>query len=324
MQQRVLVLGANGFIGRHLVARLSASDEMLPIAGVRALPKLPLGGVQYQIVDAVDGKSISMALKDVHVVVNCVAGSGEEIVAGARVLFEAAARLASRPRVIYLSSMAVYGDATGLIDETAALNGNLGPYAASKVAAERIAATYPESVVLRPGCVYGPGSVQWTIRFAQWLLSRRLGDLGAQGDGYCNLVHVQDVVEAIVRSMSMDFSERAIFNLSLPNPPTWNEYLVYYGRALGAVPVRRIGRRRLMLESKLFAPPLKIAEIAVRKAKLRLPLPPPIPPSLLRLMQQEIRLDVRRIERQLGLQWTPMEGGIDEAARWYLSTRPSS
>jgi nucleoside-diphosphate-sugar epimerase len=320
VQRRILVLGANGFIGQALIKFLRASEDTVAVAGVRAPVRQPLQGVNYRIVHAVDAESVNAALTEIDAVVNCVSGAADEIVSGARILFDAARRCASKPRIVYLSSMAVYGDASGLVGETAPLVGNLGPYSAAKVAAEQLAASYPDTFVLRPGCVYGPGSVQWSTRFALWLLSRRLGDLGAQGDGYCNLVHVQDVVEAIVRCLAPS-ARPAIFNLSLPEPPTWNEYLVWYGRALGAVPIRRIGQRRLMIESRLLAAPLKIAEIGFRMAKLRIALPPPLPSSLLRLMRQEIRLDVQQAEQRLRMHWTPLEDGIEETAHWFLSSQ---
>ena len=117
-----------------------------------------------------------------------------------KALFEAAERMTPAPRIIHLSTMSVYGSPTGLVDETAPLRGDLGPYSAAKVAAEATAAAYPHAVMLRPGCVFGPGSEQWSIRIARLLLERRLGDLGAAGDGFCNLVHVGDVVMAILRA----------------------------------------------------------------------------------------------------------------------------
>jgi hypothetical protein len=76
-----------------------------------------------------------------------------------------------------------------------------------------------------------------------------------------------------------------------------------------------------MIESKLLAAPLKIAEIGFRMAKLRIALPPPLPPSLLRLMQQEIRLDVHQAEQRLGMHWTPLEDGIEDTAHWFLSSQ---
>ena len=89
--------------------------------------------------------------------------------------------------------------------------------------------------------------------------------------------------------------------------------------ALRAVPVQRIPSWQLRLETKLLAPPLKIAEILGRKLKLDVNrLPQPIPPSLLRLMSQEIRLDTQAAETELGVRWKPLGTSLEEAARWYL------
>jgi hypothetical protein len=108
------------------------------------------------------------------------------------------------------------------------------------------------------------------------------------------------------------------FNLAQPSTLTWNEYFVRFAKALGAVPVRRIGRRRLALETRLAAPPLKIAELlwaAARQDPRRLP--SALPPSLLGTLRQELRLDGRRAEQHLGIRWTGLDAGLDVAARWY-------
>jgi nucleoside-diphosphate-sugar epimerase len=315
---RVLILGSNGFIGSHLLAALSKTSWARPVAGVRRAGT-PTQGVEQRIVDATVGASVTPALAGIDSVVNCVSGNAPSILEGARVLFGAAARLQPMPRIVHLSTMSVYGDASGLVLENAPLRGNVGAYSAAKVGAEEAAAAYSNKAILRPGCVYGPGSPQWSGRISQWLLARRLGDLGADGDGYCNLVHVDDVVTAVIRCLERGPFASPAFNLSLPQPPTWNEYFLRFAKALGAVPLARISHRRLMIETKLLAPPLKILDLAQRATKLRLlSVPPPIPPSLLGLMSQDIRLDVGRAEQELGLVWKPLEEGLAETAAWYL------
>jgi nucleoside-diphosphate-sugar epimerase len=115
--------------------------------------------------------------------------------------------------------------------------------------------------------------------------------------------------------------EGRIYNLSTPAQPTWNEFLVKFAAALHAVPVPRISRRRLRIETKLLAPPLKIAEIIARACKLNARIVPyPIPPSLIRLMGQEIRLDTKRAEAELGLRMPDMDQTLDESARWFLES----
>jgi nucleoside-diphosphate-sugar epimerase len=321
MKQRILVIGANGFIGRKVVAGLGSSGWAAPILGLRKA-----GGendpFERRVVEATDAESVRAALQGIDGVVNCVAGDAKTIIAGAKALLEAAQRTNPAPRIMHLSTMSVYGDASGLVDEAAPLRGDLGPYSAAKVSAEITFAAYPRTVVFRPGCVFGPGSDQWTVRIARLLLAHRLGDLGAAGDGFCNLVHVGDVVQAILRAFEEPRADGRVFNLSVPNPPTWNEFLVRYGTALNAVPVRRISQRRLRLEGKIFAPPLKVAELFARAIKLDARrIPPLIPPSLVRTMRQEIRLDTSRAEAELGLRWKTAEAMLDEGARWFLGSR---
>ncbi|MEH3106993.1 MAG: hypothetical protein PGN09_06785 [Sphingomonas fennica] len=102
----------------------------------------------------------------------------------------------------------------------------------------------------------------------------------------------------------------------MADAPDWNAYLVAFGKALGAVPVRRIGGRRLKIETKLLGPPLKVAEIIAGKAGRAEAVPPPIPPSLARLFRQDIRLVPDRAEAELEVRWTPLQEGLAGAADW--------
>jgi nucleoside-diphosphate-sugar epimerase len=316
MKQPILVLGANGFIGRRVIAALAVSGWAEPIAGVRRAGTPAAIPVKQCVVDATNAGSMRSALQGVSAVVNCTAPPPAQIVSSVEALVQA---ITDDIRVVHLSTMSVYGSATGLLDETAPLRGDLGEYSAAKVAAEAVVIRYPRTIIFRPGCVYGPESAQWSLRFAQYLLAHRLGDLGAAGDGYCNLVHVDDVAAAVVRAVENPQTDGRVYNLSSSSPPTWNEYLVRYARALGAVPVRRISGRKLKIETKILAPPLKIAEILARICRLDPGrLPPPIPPSLARLMSQEIRLSTVRAEQELAMRWKDLDSGVAEAARWCL------
>jgi 2-alkyl-3-oxoalkanoate reductase len=317
MKQSILVLGANGFIGRHVVAGLAATGWATPIAAVRRAPT-GHGGCEQRTVDATNVESVRAAMQGVGAVVNCVAGDAGTLVSSSRAVVAAAAGNAD-VRLMHLSTMSVYGSAEGLMSESSPLRADLGPYSEAKLASEEAVKAWPRTVIFRPGCVFGPGSEQWTVRMARLLLSHRLGDLGTAGDGYCNLVHVDDVVQAIVRALETPAADGRVFNLSIPNPPTWNEFLTGFATALRAVPVQRIPSWQLRLETKLLAPPLKIAEILGRKLKLDVSrLPQPMPPSLLRLMSQEIRLDTQAAETGLGVRWKPLGTSLQEGARWYL------
>jgi nucleoside-diphosphate-sugar epimerase len=212
--------------------------------------------------------------------------------------------------------VAAYGSVEGIVDESAPLLGDLGPYSAAKARADAIVIACGRAVLLRPGIVYGPGSVQWSDRIRRLLVSRRLGDLGAAGDGCCNLVFIDDMTAAVLSALRAPAIEGQAFNLSLPSPPTWNEYFIRFAKELGAVPVRRITRRRLAIETKLLAPPLKILEILAARGGLDATrVPPAIPPSLLRLFRQELYLQSTKAQSILGMNWTPLEEGLRQTTR---------
>lgn len=309
MTARIVVLGAGGFVGRRIVAAIAATGAQ-PVAVVRRRSAAP--GVECVQADSTDAAALARVLAGAQGAINCVVGNADTIVANARAL----AAVAAEVPLVHFSSMAVYGSATGTVDETAALRGDTGWYAAAKAQAERALAGTP-ATVLRPGIIYGPGSVQWSARIARWLQAGRLGDLGAAGDGVCNLVHVDDVAAAALAALHQPAARGQAFNLGLAEPPSWNEYFLAYARALRAVPLRRIARWQLRLE-KLAAYPLKLLEIAAHA--LRLPtaaLPAPMPPSLFATFAQDLQLDVGKAERVLGLRWHPLAQGLAETAAEY-------
>ncbi len=326
MTQRVLVLGADGFIGGHLVGSLVRSNWATPVAAGRR-PPAGDGAVPRIRLDATDPAQVGRALQDVDAIVNCVAGSTAAIVAGARALFDCAGRMSPAPSIVHLSSMAVYRQTDGEVDESAPLGGSPGSYAEAKIVAEGAAAAFGRAVVLRPGIVYGPGSTLWSVLVGRLLLQRRLGDLGAAGSGICNLVHVDDVVAAVLAALRTPRAQGATLNLAAPNAPTWNGYFAAYAAALGALPLRRIGAGRLAVEQYVLGPALKLAELMQRRLPApsrgyRRPLRPAIRPWLLDQCRQRLRLRAQAAQELLGLDWTDPSTGLQATAAWLLAGAP--
>ncbi len=244
-------------------------------------------------------------------IVAIASGSPAAIRAQARVVTAVARALGPNVRLVHVGSMTVYGGREGVVDEAAPPPADLGPYAAAHLEAERTAREHPNHVILRPGCEYGPGCPTWSERIASLLRAGLLGDLGAAGDGICNLLFIDDLIDAIDRSLREPGAGGGTFNLAMRSPPTWNEYLVRYALTLRAVPARRIGARRLRLETRILAAPRRALEMATRRfGVLQNLAAPAVTASLIEACGRRITLDVTRAETHLGLRWTSLETGL--------------
>jgi 2-alkyl-3-oxoalkanoate reductase len=317
---RVLVLGANGFIGRQVVAALACDTRMQPVAAIhRARSAVQGVDVETVICDATDKLAVARALSGVDAAVNCIAGSDATMIAATRVLCDVARR-SGLQRLVHLSSLAIYGTASGRVTEAMAPTPPVSGYGRAKQICETLVSEYVQdgghAVILRPGCVYGPGSEQWTGRIARLLRAGRLGDMGAEGDGICNLTYIDDLVGAILTTLTRDPNGGQTYNIAVSDPPTWNAYLTQYGIALGATPIQRLSGRRLKLETRLAAPALRLTGMGVKLARFPLQIPDAITPSFAALLQQNIQLDVRKATEELGLSHTPMDAGIAASVRW--------
>lgn len=300
----VLILGASGFIGSRVAAVLARSPIYRPVAASRR---------SAVSVDATDMRSVLGALRDVDCVVNCVAGKDSAMVRATQVLCDAA-RSAPPRRIIHLSSMAVYGAATGTITEEHAAVEPVGLYGQAKIACEEIVGRYVrdggDAVILRPTCVFGPGSAQWTTRLARLLQAGRLGDLGTIGDGRCNLAFIDDVVGAIAAALDAPEVSGQVFNISSSAELTWNQFLMAFGTALRATPIRRVPVRTLKIETKILAPFRRIGAKVTKASWTEA-----ITPSLTALFQQDIRIDCGAARSALWLHRTPTDQMIAAVLR---------
>jgi nucleoside-diphosphate-sugar epimerase len=315
---KVLVLGGSGYIGWRLCEKLARTGWATPYCASRHSE-----GEGKVKVDTTDLASLTKALRGMDVVVNCVAGSPRAIAEGARILAEACLA-AGCERIVHLSSMAVYGAQEGTVGEKAAVQPKLGWYARAKCAAEEHIALFTQAggsaVVLRPGCVWGPGSELWVGRIGRYLSAHRLGDLGEHGDGWSNLVHVDDVCSAVIGALRLEQTagDLRVYNLAGPDSPRWNQYFVDLALEIGATPVRRISPLQLRADAWIGGPALKVAQTALARAGRRRAVPDPLPPGLVGLWDRHLRLESAKAQGDLGVRFTPYEEGLRQSARWYV------
>jgi 2-alkyl-3-oxoalkanoate reductase len=317
---KVLVMGASGFVGARLVKALAVREGVSVVAGLRReRADFRARGVEQRLIEITDAQSVRAGLQGITHVIHCVMGPDDVMVRGTKILCAAMVSEGCE-RLVHFSSTAVFGNVEGVIGDHSPFGVDVDGYARAKIECETLvrAASPIETVILRPALIHGPGAEQWTARIGRLLRWRRLGDLGAMGDGLCNLILIDDVVQAAVRALDPAIESGLVFNLAEPDPPTWNRYLMEFARELGAVPVHRLPGWQLKLETKLLAIGLRIAQIVAGKVKLsRLPIPDPITPSFARLFAQNIRFDPSGADRILGLNRTPYQAGLAQAGAWF-------
>lgn len=208
--RRVLVTGAGGFIGRHLVAdQLSRGSRVVALdLDLDALQPLEGGALRLVRSDVGDRPTLERALEGVNVVFHLaaahlsVAASREEFrrvnVQAVRDLV-AASTEAGVQRVVHCSTVGVFGKLTALpADEDTPCEPEFD-YEVTKYEGEQVlisafrAHAFPV-VILRPGWVYGPGCPRTDKLFRA--IERGRFVVAGQGDTLRHSVYIRDALEA--------------------------------------------------------------------------------------------------------------------------------
>ena len=261
----VLVTGAGGFVGRAVVRHLRAIGVDVRAGTRRGGVVLNAPGV---VLDVTDRASCDQAMEGMDAVIHCAVGSAAVTVGGTQTVLAAAG---SR-RVVHFSSVAVYGATPGTVTEDAALPQNLRGYAAWKQVAE--AACGATVVRLRPSIIYGPGATVFVDKLLARLRAGCWGQFGADADGLCNPVHVDDVARAAGLALAADVGGQ-VFNIDAGTPLTWNAWFARLAAATDLpAPDHAPGRLRSWSCAALPAKALACVAPSLRPALVRALLAP--------------------------------------------------
>lgn len=291
----VLVTGAAGFIGRRVAKALQARGYRVIGTDMQILQDDP--GFEYFTADIRDTVRLSPVLAHgCDGIVHCGGISGPMVmvdnpaevidinIRGTGGLLGLARGFGLR-RFVGLSSVSAYGDTGGrpVIDETTPLNAT-NAYGTSKAATDLLIQSYAQfyglsAAALRIGWVYGPGRatdaiVQPVVRSAK---GGPVFDLPEGGDHPIQFVHVEDVVDAILRVYEAQSLPSAVYNVN------------------GA---------------EIFTVRQICAMIAESCPKVRVTLGPGMMPRT----EVHGRMDISRAERDLG--WVPQVPFRDGLARY--------
>lgn len=301
MISRVLITGGAGFFGLSLGRWLTERGVACELYDTQPAPGPLPENLRATRGDVRDAGALRRAVADsraeaiVHSAARLPLGRADDIwstnVEGTQRVLDVA-RSAGLARVVFVSSTAVYAlGSDARRDEGAPLDG-VGPYARSKVAAERLCAeARARGVVvpiIRPAPILGPERLGVFHLLFEWVREGRRIPMLGDGSNRYQLAHVDDCSSAVERLLEAPAaSANATFNVGAARYGTVRETLLSLCRAAGT-------------RARPLALPARPAE-AVLEALYALGLSP-LYPWLVRSASRDCAAPVDRL-RALG--WEP-------------------
>jgi nucleoside-diphosphate-sugar epimerase len=303
---KVLVIGGTLFIGRQLVEELVKGGHEVSVLHRR--PKHDFGRkIENIMADRNDADSVRQVFstRRFDVVFDNVydwqrGTTAEQVEATVRACGD---RLG---RYIFLSSVAAYGDGLNHKESDPLASGyHPDPYTRNKAETERLLFRMHSQhglpvVTFRPPFVYGPNNPFYREQFF-WDRMRAGRPIVMPGDGHrlMQFVYVNDLVQAMVRSMVEPRAIGEAFNIGDPKPLTQVEVVERLGKAANVEPsVVRIPRDAIaQAGGSAMDEPYYFGEY--------FDLPP-------------ITENIGKVTRMLKIKPTPFDVGLKETYRWYV------
>lgn len=326
---KVLVTGAAGFLGGHLVDMLiERGDEVRalvrPVEDASRLRKLP--GVEVVQGDLTNAASLKRAVQSVQCVYNVAAKTGPwglerqynaVNVWGVADLIMAAMEAGVR-RIVHTSSITVYGHHLhGLVTEEHPFFAEDNPYSRTKIAGEKLIDDMVKGrgapvVIVRPAWIYGPRDNASFGRFVA-LIDAGKGFMIGSGKNVLPIVYVRDVAQGLIQAGNA--GESAVgraYTLADDRRVTQEEYLNMIADFLDVPHLTRHYPYAAMFGAG------RTAELLWRALGRRKAAPPPVTTYGVTLLGGNQVFSIERAHRELG--YEPQYDyirGLSEGVKWY-------
>ncbi len=228
--ESVLVTGATGFLGSHVVRTLLSRGYRVVATGRNASKAPPEAGaaltfIPADLANSEEVQRIAAGTGRIDAVVHSAALSAPwgskaafhsaNVVATANML--SLARRKQARRFVHISTPSIYFRFQDQLDvrETEALPRPVNEYAATKRIAEELVAreAHLEAFILRPRGLYGIGDTALLPRLIRAARKRPL-PLLRDGRAVTDVTHVDDAVEAIIVALKAARGAAGIYNIS--------------------------------------------------------------------------------------------------------------
>jgi predicted dehydrogenase/nucleoside-diphosphate-sugar epimerase len=245
--QKILVTGAAGGVGSRLVEMWAEQGRLgelrCMVRSYRTAARI-MRYPQLEVVEAdlLDEASVRRAAEGCDAIVHL--GKGERAGDETAPLLSAARAHGIR-RFVHLSTAVVYGRSLPLrveaLQEDAPIVKTGEPYADEKAKAERAVlrecARGLEGVILRPHIVYGAYQ-RWNSELVELLGRGRV--CVVEDGGWCNLIHVDDLVEAIRCGLETERGFGQPLFVTDGEPIKWSEYIDAHADLIEASAPRKL------------------------------------------------------------------------------------
>ena len=285
---KVAITGANGFVGRHVAARLAGRHDVRALISERAGAEreLPSGIADVRRVDVRRAETLAGAFEGVALVVHTVAipterhGRFAEVNVAGTAHVVAEARRAGVRRLVHMSALGA--------DPRSPY-----PYLRSKGEGQAlVTGSGIDHVVLRPSLLFGEGD----DFFPRLRLTLAFPVVPVPGDGKARFqpIHVDDVAQAV--AAAVDRPEiRGVHEIGGPEPVTYDQML--------AEAMRGTGKRRVTVHVPV--PLMKVPALAMGL------LPdPPVTVQQLDLLAVDNTPAPNAIEAVFGVRPRPFRGAL--------------
>ncbi|WP_158609134.1 NAD(P)-dependent oxidoreductase [Pusillimonas sp. NJUB218] len=245
--KRILVTGANGLLGRRVVALLSQTNDVFAV--VHEMPTEPIAGVRYFPIDLAKPWGVELLPARVDAIIHLaqsahfrdVPSRALEVfqvnIASTAQLLDYAWRTGTE-RFVYASSGGIYSGGVQTFYETSPVTqpDTLGYYLGSKVSCEALASSYArflKVMVLRFFFIYGRGQNR-TMLIPRLIDNIRGGrSITIQGEMGLRLnpIHVSDAAATVLAALSSENS--GIYNVAGPEILSLRELCNEIGALVG-------------------------------------------------------------------------------------------
>jgi nucleoside-diphosphate-sugar epimerase len=320
---KVLVTGATGFTGGHLVRKLlDEGDEVRAVVRSEEMARLLLNELPVHIVegDLRDLESLYTATEGIDIVYHIAALYREagfpektyhDINAGGTENLLKASIENKVKKFVHCSTVGVLGNIDNPpADENTAYNPG-DEYQRSKLEGELIALRYHKEfnipvTVIRPAAIYGPGDTRLLKLFK--MISRKKAVILGDGETFYHMVYINDLIKGILLASRIEKAVGEVFIIAGEAAVTLTNLYQLIANAL-SVPLKTI---------TLPVKPVKAFAAVVEKAFTAVDLRPPIYKRRVDFFTKDRSFDISKAKTVLGYKpGYTLEMGIERTAEWY-------